>query len=93
MTTSLTAALQCLITIIIALFPLLRRLFEEMLGLKKHQSCVLEAAQLDYFVAGFWWAKEMNFTCQQISFIMALLQLLLDNIASKYVESVKSISL
>uniref|UniRef100_A0AAZ3RF43 Ciliary-associated calcium-binding coiled-coil protein 1 n=1 Tax=Oncorhynchus tshawytscha TaxID=74940 RepID=A0AAZ3RF43_ONCTS len=35
---------------------------------------------LDYFVSGFWWTREMNYTCQQISFIMALLQLLLDNI-------------
>ncbi|XP_036427589.1 ciliary-associated calcium-binding coiled-coil protein 1 [Colossoma macropomum] len=57
--------------------------FEDMLGLKKHQTCLNEAALLDYFVAGFWWAKEMNFTCQQISFIMALLQLLLDNIKDK----------
>uniref|UniRef100_A0A8C1W5X3 Ciliary associated calcium binding coiled-coil 1 n=1 Tax=Cyprinus carpio TaxID=7962 RepID=A0A8C1W5X3_CYPCA len=33
-----------------------------------------------YFVSGFWWGKEMNFNSQQISFIMALLQQLLDNI-------------
>ncbi|KAL7869809.1 hypothetical protein AOLI_G00137970 [Acnodon oligacanthus] len=57
--------------------------FEDILGLKKHQTCLKEAALLDYFVVGFWWAKEMNFTCQQISFILALLQLLLDNIKDK----------
>ncbi|XP_072523944.1 ciliary-associated calcium-binding coiled-coil protein 1 isoform X2 [Salminus brasiliensis] len=53
--------------------------FEDALGLKKQQTCLKEAALLDYFVAGFWWAKEVNFTCQQISFFMALLQLVLDN--------------
>ncbi|KAL7857592.1 hypothetical protein SRHO_G00164910 [Serrasalmus rhombeus] len=57
--------------------------FEDILGLKKHQTCLREAALLDYFVVGFWWAKEMNFTCQQISFILALLQLLLDNVKDK----------
>lgn len=60
------------------------------LDLKKHKACVKEAALLDYFVAGFWWAKEMTFTCQQISFIMALLQLLLDNIKGKYVAGVET---
>ncbi|XP_026770575.1 ciliary-associated calcium-binding coiled-coil protein 1 [Pangasianodon hypophthalmus] len=58
--------------------------FVDVLDLKKHQTCVKEASLLDYFVAGFWWAKEMTFTCQQISFIMALLQLLLDNIKDKH---------
>ncbi|MCJ8738325.1 hypothetical protein PDJAM_G00034520 [Pangasius djambal] len=58
--------------------------FVDVLDLKKHQTCVKEASLLDYFVAGFWWAKEMSFTCQQISFIMALLQLLLDNIKDKH---------
>ncbi|XP_062859543.1 ciliary-associated calcium-binding coiled-coil protein 1 isoform X2 [Trichomycterus rosablanca] len=62
------------------------QLFEEILGLKKTQTCVSEAALLDYFVAGFWWAKEMNFTSQQISFIMALLQLLCDNIGDKHMQ-------
>eukprot|EP00063_Salmo_salar_P078977 XP_014053812.1 PREDICTED: uncharacterized protein C10orf107 homolog isoform X3 [Salmo salar] len=57
--------------------------FEEILGLKNYQTCVKEAALLDYFVSGFWWAREMNYSCQQISFIMALLQLLLDNIKEK----------
>ncbi|XP_077061908.1 ciliary-associated calcium-binding coiled-coil protein 1 isoform X2 [Siphateles boraxobius] len=54
--------------------------FEDILNFKKHQTCLKEAAQLEYFVSGFWWAKEMNFTSQQISFIMALLQQLLDSI-------------
>ncbi|XP_029604144.1 ciliary-associated calcium-binding coiled-coil protein 1 [Salmo trutta] len=57
--------------------------FEEILGLKNYQTCVKEAALLDYFVSGFWWATEMNYSCQQISFVMALLQLVLDNIREK----------
>ncbi|TRY86863.1 hypothetical protein DNTS_002554, partial [Danionella cerebrum] len=54
--------------------------FEDALSFKKHQTCLKEAALLENFVNAFWWAKEMNFTSQQISFIMALLQLLIDNI-------------
>ncbi|KAI4898714.1 hypothetical protein NFI96_030595 [Prochilodus magdalenae] len=57
--------------------------FEDLLGLKKTQTCLKEAALLDYFVVGFWWAKEKNFTCQQISFVMALLQLLIDNMKDR----------
>ncbi|XP_053496056.1 ciliary-associated calcium-binding coiled-coil protein 1 isoform X3 [Ictalurus furcatus] len=60
------------------------RQLADVLDLKKHQTCVKEGSVLDYFVAGFWWAKEMTFTCQQISFIMSLLQLLLDNIKDKH---------
>ncbi|KAJ8365642.1 hypothetical protein SKAU_G00144730 [Synaphobranchus kaupii] len=56
---------------------------EDILSFQHRQTCVKEAALLDYFVSGFWWAKEMNFTCQQISCFMALLQLLLDNIREK----------
>ncbi|XP_045074329.1 uncharacterized protein LOC121563787 isoform X5 [Coregonus clupeaformis] len=54
--------------------------FEEILGLKNCLTCLKEASLLGYFVCGFWWARQMNYTCQQISFIMALQQLVLDNI-------------
>ncbi|XP_035258668.1 ciliary-associated calcium-binding coiled-coil protein 1 [Anguilla anguilla] len=56
---------------------------EDTLNFKHRQTCLKEAALLDYFVSGFWWAKEMHFTCQQVSGFMALLQLLLDNIREK----------
>ncbi|XP_043109330.1 ciliary-associated calcium-binding coiled-coil protein 1 isoform X2 [Puntigrus tetrazona] len=56
---------------------------EDILDFKNHQTCVKEAALLEYFVSGFCWAKEMNFNSIQISFIMALLQQLLDNIKNK----------
>ncbi|XP_055793845.1 ciliary-associated calcium-binding coiled-coil protein 1-like [Salvelinus fontinalis] len=66
--------------------------FEEILGLKNYQTCLKEAALLDYFVSGFWWAREMNYTCQQISFIMALLQVLLDNIREKQMPFVDNLN-
>lgn len=56
------------------------RRFKDILTFRNQQTCMKDAALLDYFVNGFCWAKEMKFTCQQISFIMALLQHLLDNI-------------
>uniref|UniRef100_A0A671RV03 Ciliary associated calcium binding coiled-coil 1 n=1 Tax=Sinocyclocheilus anshuiensis TaxID=1608454 RepID=A0A671RV03_9TELE len=59
------------------------RQFEDILNFKNHQTCVKEAALLEHFVSGFWWAKEMNFNSHQISFIMALLQQLLDSIKNK----------
>lgn len=65
------------------------RQFEDILNIKNQQTCVKEAALLEYFVNGFWWAKEMNFNSKQISFIMALLQQLLDNIKCKW-PSLKS---
>nr|XP_005173023.1 uncharacterized protein C10orf107 homolog isoform X1 [Danio rerio] len=57
--------------------------FENILHFKNHQTCLKEAALLEYFVYGFWWAKEMSFTSEQISFVMALLQQLIDNIKNK----------
>lgn len=38
-----------------------------------------EAALLDYYISGFWWAKEVEFTPAQTSFTMAVLHMLLDN--------------
>ena len=39
-----------------------------------------EAILLDYYVTGFWWAKEQGFTTQQISGFFSILHLLLENI-------------
>lgn len=72
------------VSLLCFLSPLFRK-FVDVLDLKKHETCVKEASLLDYFIGGFWWTIEMGFTCQQTSFIMALLQLMLDNIKSKSV--------
>uniref|UniRef100_W5MIG0 Ciliary associated calcium binding coiled-coil 1 n=1 Tax=Lepisosteus oculatus TaxID=7918 RepID=W5MIG0_LEPOC len=53
---------------------------EEILNFNNHQTCLKEAALLDYYVSGFRWAKEMNFTCQQVSGFMTLLCMALENI-------------
>lgn len=49
-----------------------------------------EAAMLDYYFCGLWWAKEATFTSIQTSFTMAVLQMLLDNIRGE--EDVQKLS-
>uniref|UniRef100_A0A3Q3VJF1 Uncharacterized protein n=1 Tax=Mola mola TaxID=94237 RepID=A0A3Q3VJF1_MOLML len=56
---------------------------KEILGFSNHQTCIKEAALLDLYVCGFWWAKEANFTPIQTSFTMAVLHMLLDNIRER----------
>nr|XP_046233888.1 ciliary-associated calcium-binding coiled-coil protein 1 isoform X2 [Scatophagus argus] len=56
-----------------------------------YQSCMKEAALLDYYVCGFWWAKEANFTPIQTSFTMAVLHMLLDNIREKQMALVENV--
>ncbi|XP_066549443.1 ciliary-associated calcium-binding coiled-coil protein 1 isoform X2 [Amia ocellicauda] len=56
---------------------------EEILGFENHQTCLKEASLLDFYVSGFWWAKEMNFTVQQISAFMTLQHMVLENIKDK----------
>ncbi|XP_028424506.1 ciliary-associated calcium-binding coiled-coil protein 1 isoform X4 [Perca flavescens] len=61
------------------------------LDLRNHQICMKEAALLDYYVCGFWWAKEANFTPIKISFTMAVLHMLLDNIREKQMVLVENL--
>ena len=42
-----------------------------------------QACLLDYYVSGFWWAKEQGFTAQQISGFFTLLHKLVQNIKGK----------
>ncbi|XP_067858869.1 ciliary-associated calcium-binding coiled-coil protein 1 isoform X2 [Heptranchias perlo] len=56
----------------------------EILQLIQYQNCMKEAVLLDYYVSGFWWAKEQNFTLQQISTFMTLLHIILENISDKH---------
>ncbi|MGH0151569.1 UNVERIFIED_CONTAM: hypothetical protein FKN15_027218 [Acipenser sinensis] len=62
---------------------------EDILQFKNRQTCLKEAALLDYYVSGFWWTKEMNFTSQQISGFMTLLRMLLEN-AKKHMSLVEN---
>ncbi|XP_070586948.1 ciliary-associated calcium-binding coiled-coil protein 1-like isoform X1 [Erythrolamprus reginae] len=53
---------------------------EEFLNLKNRLTSLKEAALLDYYVSGFWWAKGLEFSSVQIGGLMSLLNLLLDNL-------------
>ncbi|XP_044034214.1 ciliary-associated calcium-binding coiled-coil protein 1 isoform X2 [Siniperca chuatsi] len=64
---------------------------KEILGFRNHQMCMKESALLDYYVCGFWWAKEANFTPIQTSFTMAVLHMLLDNIIEKQMVLVENL--
>ncbi|XP_031416872.1 ciliary-associated calcium-binding coiled-coil protein 1 [Clupea harengus] len=64
--------------------------FEDFLLFKNQQTCLKEAALLDYFVSGFWWTKEMHFSSEQTSFVMALLQSSIDNISENQMSFVEN---
>ncbi|XP_036938455.1 ciliary-associated calcium-binding coiled-coil protein 1 isoform X2 [Acanthopagrus latus] len=64
---------------------------KELLGFRNHQTCMKEAAMLDYYFCGVCWAKEATFTSIQTSFTMAVLQMLLDNIRVKKMALVENL--
>ncbi|XP_041819191.1 ciliary-associated calcium-binding coiled-coil protein 1 [Chelmon rostratus] len=64
---------------------------KEILDFRNHQTCMKEAALLDFYVCGFWWAKEANFTPMQTSFTMAVLHMLLGNIKEKQMTLVENL--
>ncbi|XP_075280287.1 ciliary-associated calcium-binding coiled-coil protein 1 isoform X2 [Opisthocomus hoazin] len=57
---------------------------EEFLNFKQLKTSLKEAILLDYYTAGFWWAKEMNFSLIQLSEFMDLLNFLLENLSDKH---------
>nr|XP_040033468.1 ciliary-associated calcium-binding coiled-coil protein 1 [Gasterosteus aculeatus aculeatus] len=63
----------------------------KILGFSNAHVCMKEAALLDYYVCGLWWAKETNFTPEQTSFSMAVMQRLLDNIREKRMPLVENL--
>ncbi|NXB30649.1 CBCO1 protein, partial [Eulacestoma nigropectus] len=56
---------------------------EEFLNLTQLKTSLKEAILLDYYTAGFWWAKEMNFSLIQLSGFMDLLNFALENLSNK----------
>lgn len=42
------------------------------------------AALLDYYVGGIWWAREENYSNEQISVFLNVLHTLLENIKGEY---------
>ncbi|KAL2303177.1 hypothetical protein Nmel_010641 [Mimus melanotis] len=57
---------------------------EEFLNLTQLKTSLKEAILLDYFTAGFWWAKKRNFSLIQLSGFMDLLNFALENLSSKH---------
>ncbi|NXT74327.1 CBCO1 protein, partial [Zapornia atra] len=57
---------------------------EEFLNFKRLKTSLKEAILLDYYTAGFLWAKEMNFSLIQLSGFMDLLNFLLENLRDKH---------
>ncbi|XP_048465078.1 ciliary-associated calcium-binding coiled-coil protein 1 isoform X5 [Rhincodon typus] len=55
----------------------------EILQLSLFEYCMKQGILLDYYVSGFWWAKEQNFTMIQISTFMTLLKTILANVGEK----------
>ncbi|XP_078357529.1 ciliary-associated calcium-binding coiled-coil protein 1-like isoform X1 [Oculina patagonica] len=63
----------------------------EVLAIENYHISLPEACVLDYYVAGFWFAKEQNFTLLQISAFFTLLKVMQDNIKEKQFSLVDSI--
>ncbi|NWV62593.1 CBCO1 protein, partial [Malurus elegans] len=57
---------------------------EEFLNFTQLNTTLKEAILLDYYTAGFWWAKEMNFSLIQLSGFMNLLNFALENLSDKH---------
>ncbi|NWV15750.1 CBCO1 protein, partial [Ptilonorhynchus violaceus] len=57
---------------------------EEFLNFTQLKTSFKEAVLLDYYTAGFWWAKEMNFSLIQLSGFMDLLNFALENLSDKH---------
>ncbi|NXI44446.1 CBCO1 protein, partial [Galbula dea] len=57
---------------------------QEFLNFKQLKTSLKEAILLDYYTAGFWWAKGMNFSLIQLSGFMDLLNFLLENLSDQH---------
>ncbi|XP_037661221.1 ciliary-associated calcium-binding coiled-coil protein 1 [Choloepus didactylus] len=64
---------------------------EEFLNFKSLQTCLKEAILLDYYVSGFLWAREMEFSVIQYSKFMTLLHMLLHNLRTLHMSLEDSI--
>ncbi|XP_012579423.1 PREDICTED: uncharacterized protein C10orf107 homolog isoform X2 [Condylura cristata] len=64
---------------------------EKFLNFRHLQTCLKQAILLDYYVSGFWWAKEMEFSIPQYSKFMTLLDMLLHNLKTLHMSLEDSI--
>ncbi|XP_076413166.1 ciliary-associated calcium-binding coiled-coil protein 1 isoform X3 [Peromyscus maniculatus bairdii] len=61
------------------------------LNFKNLQTCLRDAILLDYYVSGFFWAKGMDFSIDQYSKFMTLLDMLLHNLQTLHMSLEDSI--
>ncbi|XP_041512217.1 ciliary-associated calcium-binding coiled-coil protein 1 isoform X1 [Microtus oregoni] len=61
------------------------------LNFKNLQTCLRDAILLDYYVSGFFWAKEMDFSLDQYSKFMTLLDMVLHNLQTLHMSLEDSI--
>ncbi|XP_022098331.1 uncharacterized protein C10orf107 homolog isoform X2 [Acanthaster planci] len=64
----------------------------EILKLTSPEIDLCESVLLDYYVSGFWWAKERGFTTQQLSGFFTVLHQLLENIREKQLSLTDNLS-
>ncbi|KFV71583.1 Uncharacterized protein C10orf107, partial [Dryobates pubescens] len=64
---------------------------EEFLNFKQLKTSFKQAVLLDYYTAGFCWAKEMNFSLVQLSGFMDLLHFLLENLSDRHMTLVENV--
>ncbi|XP_027505350.1 ciliary-associated calcium-binding coiled-coil protein 1 isoform X1 [Corapipo altera] len=60
------------------------KMLEEFLNFTQLKTSWRKAVLIDYYSAGFSWAKEMNFSLTQLSEFMELLNFILENISDKH---------
>ncbi|KAM3912602.1 ciliary-associated calcium-binding coiled-coil protein 1 [Leptodactylus fuscus] len=61
----------------------IQRLMEGFLNAQDPETNLKEAVLVDYYVSGFCWGKDKNFNLQQLSGLMGLLHLLMENVQDK----------
>ncbi|XP_077992718.1 ciliary-associated calcium-binding coiled-coil protein 1-like isoform X2 [Glandiceps talaboti] len=69
----------------------LEKKMAEILKLTNHPVDLNEGVLLDFYVSSFWWAKEQNFSVQQISGFITVLNTLLENIKDKKMSLVDNL--
>ncbi|XP_070540003.1 ciliary-associated calcium-binding coiled-coil protein 1-like isoform X2 [Ptychodera flava] len=69
----------------------LEKKLSEILKLTSHHVNLDEGVLLDLYVTGFWWAKEQNFTIQQISGFITVIHTLVNNIKEKKMSVVDNL--
>ncbi|XP_060130934.1 ciliary-associated calcium-binding coiled-coil protein 1 isoform X2 [Zootoca vivipara] len=60
-----------------------QRYMEMFLNMREPLTSLKQAALLDYYVSGFWWAKSLEFTPVQLGGLLTLLNMLMNNIETR----------